>query len=236
MEKKNKPDIQAGPQRRFAPFQFRMTEVEDNPMQIRGHGSVFNILSEDLGGFREMIHPGAFDRALASSDIRCLFNHDPNLPLGRGSAGNLDVNTDGVGLTYDCRMIDTACARDVKKNIDAKIITQSSFAFSVDWEDETERKWKFERTDSGDWILHHYDVEELFDVSPVTYPAYKAAGVRSAIPALERAMAAFEARKEAKEDNEETKVDAAMAAHKEVVDLSDARRAREIQLNKNQIF
>lgn len=199
-------------QRRFVPFTFSRAEGEDaNPLQIRGHGSVFNVLSEDLGGFREIIHPGAFDRALGKSDIRCLFNHDANMILGRNTSGTLKVGTDQTGLTYDCDMADVTYARDLKVSIARGDVSQSSFAFSVDWDDETERKWKMERTEEGDWVLHHYEVEELYDVSPVTYPAYKAAGVRSlglhpALRALDLAKEKFEARQK-KEENEEKKAD-----------------------------
>lgn len=238
MEKKNKPDLtgHVGPQRRFAKFQFRMTEAEDKPLQIRGHGSVFGVLSEDLGGFREMIHPGAFDRALKDSDIRCLFNHDANLILGRNTSGTLDLGTDENGLTYDCDMADVTYARDLKVSIDRGDVTQSSFAFTVDWDDESGKKWDFTRSDTGEYILNHYDVEELFDVSPVTYPAYKAAGVRSALPALERAKEAFEARKDAKEDLEQEKADQAQAAHEETIKAKADYRARQIQINKNNNF
>lgn len=232
MEKKNKPAVEVGPQRRFAPFAFTRDQGEDaSPLTIRGHGSVFNVLSQDLGGFREMIHPGAFDRALSRSDAFCLFNHDANQPLGRQSAGNLTIGTDETGLFYECQMTDTAYARDLQKNIDAKVITQSSFAFTVDWEDDTERKWKFERTDTGEWILHHYEVADLYDVSPVTYPAYKEAGVRTALGVLERAKEAFEARK-AKEEQE--KADQSQAANE--VTIKAAHRARLIQINKNNNF
>jgi HK97 family phage prohead protease len=68
-----------------------MEEMEDGTRIIRGHGSVFNSLSEDLGGFREIIHTGAFDEALGKSDIRCLINHDANLILGRNTSGTLEV-------------------------------------------------------------------------------------------------------------------------------------------------
>lgn len=232
MEKRNSPTT--GVQRRFVPFAFSRSEDGgdgNNPLRIDGHGSVFNVLSEDLGGFREIIHPGAFDRALKKSDIRCLFNHDANLILGRNTSGTLEVGTDNAGLNYACEMADVSYARDLKVSIDRGDVNQSSFAFSVDWEDETERKWSMTRSEDGQWILNHFDVDELFDVSPVTYPAYKAAGVRSAglAPAF-RALEAAKDRLNARQKNEGTKADEMQKAE------AAAIRARLIQINTNNIF
>ena len=61
-------------------------EGDDKKPMIRGHAAVFNQLSEDLGGFREQIAPGAFKDALEKDDVRALFNHDDNLILGRNTA------------------------------------------------------------------------------------------------------------------------------------------------------
>jgi HK97 family phage prohead protease len=179
--------------RRSMPFEYRMEETEDGKRVIRGHGSVFNSLSEDLGGFREIIHTGAFDKALAKSDIRCLINHDANLILGRNTSGTLEVSIDETGLRYSCELPDTSYARDLSVSLDRGDISQSSFAFSMDWEREGEA-YDYEKRDDGTWVLNIREVDELFDVSPVTYPAYRAADVRSASEYLKRAQDAEEAK------------------------------------------
>lgn len=81
---------------------------------IRGYAAVFNQLSEDLGGFRERVLPGAFKDCLAASpDVRCLFNHDPNAVLGRTKAGTLRLAEDNKGLHFDCDLPDTRTAAEL---------------------------------------------------------------------------------------------------------------------------
>ena len=63
--------------------------VAEGPPRIVGHAALFDRLSDDLGGFRERIRPGAFAASLVADDVRALFNHDPNVILGRNRAGTL---------------------------------------------------------------------------------------------------------------------------------------------------
>jgi HK97 family phage prohead protease len=238
VEKKNKPDFVELPvSRRSAKFEFRMAESESGARTITGHGSVFDVLSEDLGGFREIIHRGAFDEALLTSDAFCLFNHDPNMPLGLQSAGNLDISTNDSGLFYECRMLDTTYASDLKKNIDAKVITKSSFAFTMDWskegrkEDGGHYEYRYNEYED-DWTLHIYKMEELFDVSPVTYPAYKAADVRSAVRGLTAAKERLTAEQKEQIDSEEA---AKKDMEDEGLDFSIQEEARQRRLRIQQL-
>ena len=94
-------------------------------------------------------------------------------------------------MAYECTLPDTQAGRDLAVSLDRGDITQSSFAFTMDWSDERsednpEGAYGEEYRD-GKWELHIYRVKELFDVSPVTYPAYKAADVRSAGQVIQRA-------------------------------------------------
>lgn len=137
-----------------------------NDKRIVGHAALFNSLSEDLGGFREVIAPGAFKDAIMASDVRALFNHDPNFVLGRVKAGTLKVSEDERGLAIDNTPPDTQWARDLVTSMERGDIDQMSFGFRIAKGGDT---WS---TTNGQTLRTITKVEELLDVSPVTYPAY----------------------------------------------------------------
>ncbi|HGJ5860311.1 MAG TPA: HK97 family phage prohead protease [Arsenophonus nasoniae] len=143
---------------------------EDKPTHIVGLASVFNSRSELMWGFREVIKPGAFDEVL-TDDVRALFNHDANYILGRRSAGTLSLSVNERGLVYDITAPDTQTIRDlVVAPMQRGDINQSSFAFHVSHDGE---RWY--QDDDGVVIREISQISRLFDVSPVTYPAYQQA-------------------------------------------------------------
>lgn len=135
--------------------------------KLRGTAAVFNSLSEDLGGFREQIAPGAFASALASSDVRALYNHDANMVLGRTSAGTLRLMETDKGLEFEVDLPDTSYARDLMACMQRGDINQCSFGFSIGEDGDT-----WQRDAAGMWTRTICNVSRLYDVSPVTYPAY----------------------------------------------------------------
>jgi HK97 family phage prohead protease len=140
-------------------------EGEDNV--VVGYGSVFNTLSNELGGFREIIAEGAFDGRL-EDDVRFLINHD-GLPLARTTNGTLRLSTDERGLKYEAKVANTSLGRDLIELMRNGTINQSSFAFVV--EDDS---WEVRE---GVNIRTINKVSRLYDVSAVTYPAYEEASV-----------------------------------------------------------
>ena len=136
----------------------------DGPPVIVGYAALFDVLSEEMRGFRERIAPGAFAASLdAGDDVLGLFNHDPNFVLGRRSAGTLKVAEDDKGLRYEIQVPDTRAGEDVVNSIERGDIQGSSFGF-VTIEDD----WDETRT------VRELRQIALWDVSPVTYPAYAA--------------------------------------------------------------
>lgn len=139
---------------------------EGKAPMIRGHAAVFNQLSEDLGGFREQIAPGAFAEAVQKDDVRALLNHDANFVLGRSGAGTLRMKEDAHGLAVEIDPPDTQAARDLMVSLKRGDINQMSFGFSVR---PNGQNWA--KDDAGQYIRTLTRVR-LFDVSPVTFPAY----------------------------------------------------------------
>src|SRR5690349_10498157 len=81
---------------------------------IRGYAIVFNALSQDLGGFREIIKPEAVDRTLSEAlDVRALVDHDPGKVIGRTRAGTLTLRKDKTGLKVVIDPADTTYGRDI---------------------------------------------------------------------------------------------------------------------------
>lgn len=153
-------------ERRFIPATEIRAESEGESRKIVGYAALFNSRSQDLGGFEEVIAPGAFKDAIQGSDIRSLFNHDPNLVLGRVKAGTLTVAEDERGLRIENDLPDTQVGRDLLVSMQRGDVDQMSFAFRVAkggdvWEER-----------DGTTVRTITKVAELFDVSPVTYPAY----------------------------------------------------------------
>jgi HK97 family phage prohead protease len=145
--------------------ELRVAQEGDAPARLVGYASVFNAWSEDLGGFRERVQPGAFGNAVKTSDVRALINHDPSLILGRTKNGTLSVREDDTGLWMEVTLPDTQYARDLAESVKRGDIDQMSFGFSVlndDW------VW----ADDGTIRRTIIEVDRLYDVSPVTYPAY----------------------------------------------------------------
>ena len=148
-------------ERRYLVAELRVSGDEDYPI-IEGYAAVFNKLSEDLGGFREKIQPGAFRKAIKRTDTVMLFNHDPNYPLGRVSAGTLTLKEDRNGLLVSARP--PKSAERVIEAIERGDVTKMSFGFTTE-KDE----WQHKKTES---IRTLVEVGELPDVGPVVFPAY----------------------------------------------------------------
>lgn len=160
--------------------ELRATTNEEGHTIIEGYAARFNSWSEDLGGFRERIKPGAFSKALMTSDVRALYNHDSNnLPLGR-TPKTLRLYEDTKGLKFEADLPDTQFAKDLTVSIQRKDITGNSFSFTVD---EGGDEW---REKDGVTSRTITEFKELFDIGPVVFPAYASPKVKVAQRALDK--------------------------------------------------
>ena len=131
---------------------------------IEGYAAVFDQLSVDLGGWRERIAPGAFERSVTDADVRALWEHDRQYVLGRNRAKTLTLEEDARGLRIVAIPPRTTWAADLLESMKRGDVNQMSFGFYV-----RQDEWK-EEPDFG--LVRTLRDVDLFDVSVVTYPAY----------------------------------------------------------------
>jgi len=152
--------------------------AEDGRQTLIGYAAVFNSPSEDLGGFVETIQPGAFRRSLQDrQDVYALADHDPARRLGRTKNGSLRLAEDERGLRVEIDLPDTTLGRDVQEEIRTGLLDAMSFGFTTQADAWDHRDGKTTRT--------LIDVD-LFEVSAVAFPAYRATTIDVAKRSLER--------------------------------------------------
>lgn len=154
----------------YRTFHFELETREEGKEglpKITGYASVFNSLSQDLGGFKEQIKPGAFRNSLKNSehDVRALVEHDGNKMLARTKSGTLKVWEDKKGLRVEIDPANTSYARDLVEQIQRGDVDSYSFGFQV-IDDSFEKK-------NGQLIRTVNEVD-VFEVSVVSNPAYLA--------------------------------------------------------------
>jgi len=192
---------------------------------IVGYAAVFNSESRLIGGaFKEVILPGAFKRAVVEDDVRALWNHDQNYVLGRTKSGTLRLREDDHGLHTETDPPDTQWARDFRESIRRGDVDQMSFSFKVP---EGGDRWE----QRGRELVRYVSEVELFDISPVTFPAYEATSVSA------RALAIVNELTQADDDAADAGAgDDAEAAEREALEARRARARLRLDLAAKQIL
>jgi HK97 family phage major capsid protein len=134
-------------------------DLDTRGRTVQGYAAVYGALSEDLGGFREKIAPGAFADVL-DADVRALLNHDPDQLLGRTKSGTLRLAEDPRGLRFELDLPDSPIGENVRAAVARQDLSGASFRFLVGSE-----SW------DGD-VRTVETVAELHDVTLATHPAY----------------------------------------------------------------
>ncbi len=146
-----------------------LREVEGKPV-LTGYAAKYGTDSKPIfGEFVETIAPDAFKRTVAEAviDVRALFNHSKDALLGRRGSGTLRLFNDATGLRFELDVPDTTLGRDTLELVRRNDIYGMSFAFRT-----VKDAWVYPaaRTDMARRTLLDVD---LYDVSPVTDPAYE---------------------------------------------------------------
>ena len=139
-------------------------DLDTRGRTVHGYAAVYDAVSEDLGGYKERIAPGAFAGVL-DSDVRALLNHSPNEVLGRTKSGTLRLFDEERGLRFELDLPDSPLGQNMRTAISRGDLDGASFRFEVGEED-----W------DGD-LRTIKTIAELRDVTLATYPAYPDASV-----------------------------------------------------------
>jgi len=167
MEPKINLEIEQRPQSSYRSIEIRVSADAERRPIIDGHAAVFNKPSEEIfsvRGWREIIRPGAFTKAIQNDDVRALINHKDDRLIGRMSNRTLLLEEDEVGLRSRIFPPDTSDGRDILALIRGGYMTQMSFGFTLDEDGEY--------IDQQNQLREIISVKRLYDVSVVTLPAY----------------------------------------------------------------
>lgn len=160
-----------GRERRFvtvSDLQYRADEEDEQKSSFSGHAAVFNKWANIAGLFLERIAPGAFKKTIKEADVRLLFNHNPDLVLARNKSKTLRLAEDDIGLLTEADLDRRQTyANDLAIAMERGDVDQMSFAFRI-----VKQEWEDADGDGTDLPKRTILEAQLYDVSPVTYPAY----------------------------------------------------------------
>lgn len=167
--------------------------AEGEGRTLVGYAALFDTPSQDMG-FVEIIRAGAFTKTIKENDIRALWNHDDRFVLGRNKAGTLHLSEDERGLLVAIDLPDAQWAQDLAVTIERGDVNQMSFSFRT-----IRDAWT--RGEDGQPDIRELLEVRLYEVSPVTFPAYEETEI--SVRAL-RALGDEDLADEAGDDPEDT--------------------------------
>lgn len=171
-------------ERRFIALDELEIRAEDGQAAIKGYAAVFEKLSEKMWGFREKIQAGAFASSLKSKrNIKALWNHNPDYPLGSTKNSTLTLEEDKKGLRFELVLPETSWGKDALESIKRGDTDGVSFGFRT-------KKDAWDESDEKNIVRTLVEVD-LIEISPTPFPAYPQTnvGVRSLQDIFESHMA-----------------------------------------------
>lgn len=173
-------------------FEVRAKRDEQHGTYLEGTPIVYDAWT-NLGWYDEQIQRGALDET-DLTDVRFLINHNTDMiPLARSRNNNanstmqMTVEEDGLHIRVNLDIENNSEARSLYSAVDRGDIDGMSFMFVVDGEE-----WEEEESDHPKRTIT--DIEKVFEVSAVTFPAYEQTSIsaRGLADALESAKASLE--------------------------------------------
>lgn len=152
-------------------MQFRIAEQEDEEQRyiVEGYATTYDdpytLYSFDGVDYKEEISRDALAGA-DMSDVIFLYNHE-GMVFARQSNGTLELSSDEKGLHVRADLGSTEASREMFESIKAGLVTQMSWAFTINADAYDERTHT--RTITS--------VKKVYDVSAVSIPANPATDI-----------------------------------------------------------
>lgn len=146
-----------------------INEAEPEQRFVSGIGIVYNSESEIFPGVFESIAPGAFRKSIGKFEtIKSFINHDASKILSTTrSKPPLELLDSDENLQFISPIPPTSYGQDLIVNLERENIKGASFAFTVHSNGDTYKK------DSEGNLHRQITSAEIYEVGPVTNPAYK---------------------------------------------------------------
>lgn len=167
MTKKEKAKAPIAEKRELPHSTIEIRENEDGTRTLNGYAVKWEMKSHTMGWFtrfREQFKKGAFTESLNKEDQRALWSHDTSKVLGRTKNGTLRLYEDDIGLRFELDLADTTLGEDAYKTIKRGDVDGVSFGFRM-------KKEEWDESDP-DNITRTITQADLFEISPVGFPAY----------------------------------------------------------------
>lgn len=147
-------------------------EQSEGKRILTGHAAVFDQETSIGGYFREVLRKGCFKKTIQEYDQAALWDHETGKPLGRRSAQTLELAEDDTGLFFRIFLGEQSWANDAWISIQRGDVSGMSFSFRA-----TPGKviWTLAQNPSDD--LREIFECMLYEISPVTFPAYEGTDV-----------------------------------------------------------
>ena len=147
----------------------RVSKLGAESGKLVGVAIAYGTRSQDLGGFVEIIEPGAFSKHLVTNpDVRCLYEHDKKDLLGRTASGTLKISDSPQGLAVEIDPPATRAGADCVELVKRGDLSGMSFGFTV-----VRDRWDMKQKPALRTVLE----ARLHEVTVTSNPAYLASAI-----------------------------------------------------------
>ncbi|HEF5706442.1 TPA: HK97 family phage prohead protease [Bacillus cereus] len=173
MEKPAKKEMKEMKEIRALPMTIEVREVNEDEGKRTISGSIkYNNESAEMRDwwgdtFVEEIAEGAFDESLKVRDVVGLWSHDTSQVLGNTKSKTLRIENDKKELRFELDIPNTTVGNDAWELIKRGDVDGVSFGMKV-----TKDKWSSEERENGKLYKRSILNAELYEISPVAFPAY----------------------------------------------------------------